>query len=51
VLKILKYIKTGYVAANYSSALFRYDKDGRAASDGGLLCWGSSQYFKSTRRV
>jgi hypothetical protein len=30
------------VAANYWSALFRSDRDGRTAGDGGLLFWGPS---------
>jgi hypothetical protein len=42
-------IKTDYAAVNYWSVLFRCDRDGPTASDGGggLLCWGPSQYFKS----
>jgi hypothetical protein len=38
-------IKTGYAAANHWSALFRFDLDGRTASDRGLAVLGSFSIF------
>jgi hypothetical protein len=44
-IKSVKNIKTYYAAANHWSALFRCDRDGRTASDGGLAVLGSFSIF------